>query len=190
MKKHIKGNHYTRNLKSEWPEIICFLLLIAAILVSVSVIDGFDPVAIAVALGFVLLIAAVGGIAMYLLSREGMWIDGGEVWCRRLRKKRIDPREVEAIVVTRSVMAMKNQVLPGWREIDLKDESGNQLYTMFFMKEYMPWCMRAWQEDGRLISDLRFGFHEYAFCRTVYDSEVIAYFRMRNPELVVLGEFG
>ena len=188
MKKHIKGNHYTRNLKSEWPGIICFLLLTAAILI-VSM-KKFDLVALLFILSFVLMTAAVGGITIYLLSREGMWIDGEEVWCRKLRKRRIHPREVKAIVITRAVMAMNNQVLPGWRETDLEDESGNQLYTMFFMKEYMPWCMRAWQEDGRLISDFRFPFREYAFCRTVYDSEVITYFRERNPELVVLGEFG
>ena len=101
MKKRIKGTHYTRNLKNEWPGIICFLLLTAAILV-VSM-KKFDLVALLFILAFVLMTAAVGGITIYLLSREGMWIDGEEVWCRKLRKRRI---EVSAGKMIRAEMSI------------------------------------------------------------------------------------
>ena len=86
-----------------------------------------------------------------------------------------------AIKITKAVMGHRYG-----KDTDLTDKDGNQLYTMFLLKGYMPWAMNE-KEGEELTSDGMFQtcYGEYAFCYLVYDQEVIDYLLRLNPNIVI-----
>ena len=114
--------------------------------------------------------------------KNGLIIDG-ETLIRKglLWKKKISPQDIVAIKITKAAISIGRS-----GDIDLIDKDGNQLYTMFLLKGYMPWAMN--EKEGReLTSDRTFQswYGEYAFCSVIYDQEVIDYLLRLNPNIVI-----
>ena len=112
---------------------------------------------------------------------SGLIIDGETLIHKGLRKKKIAPQDIVAIKITKAVIHFTRG-----GEIDLIDKDGNQLYTMFLLKGYMPWVMNE-KEGKELTNDATFQscYGEYAFCSVIYDQEVIDYLLRLNPNIVI-----
>ena len=116
----------------------------------------------------------------YSLTR-GLIIDGETLIRKGLWKKKILPQDIVAIKITKATIRPRYGAESG-----LIDKDGNQLYTMFLLKGYMPWAMNE-KEGEELTSDGMFQtcYGEYAFCYLVYDQEVIDYLLRLNPNIVI-----
>ena len=114
-------------------------------------------------------------------TTRGLIIDGESLTCKGLWKKAITPQEIVAIKITRTMLRSRFG-----KDIPLTDQNGNQLYTMFLMKDYMGWWMP--EKEGQALrtsSSFQTSFGEYAHCRVIYDQEVIDYLLQRNPNIIV-----
>ena len=134
---------------------------------------------------FILLIAVVPIGLFWLMNKysitRGLIIDGEILIYKGLWKKKISPQDIVAIKITKAIMMNSKG-----RKTDATDKDGNQLYTMFLLKGYMPWAMN--EKEGReLTSDLTFQscYGEYTLCRLVYDQEVIDHLLRLNPNIVI-----
>ena len=113
--------------------------------------------------------------------KNGLTIDGETLIYKRLRKKKISPQDIVAIKITKATTSIGRG-----GHIDLIDKDGNQLYTMFLLKGYMPWAMN--EKEGRELtrdSTFQSWYGEYAFCSVIYDQEVIDYLLRLNPNIVI-----
>ena len=113
--------------------------------------------------------------------KSGLIIDGETLIRKGLWKKKISPQDIVAIKITKAAIRFRYGA-----ESDLIDKDGNQLYTMFLLKGYMPWAMNE-KEGKELTSDATFQtcYGEYAFCSVVYDQEVIDHLLRLNPNIVI-----
>ena len=116
----------------------------------------------------------------YYITR-GLIIDGESLIRKGLWKKEIFPQDIAAIKITRAVIEHRYGT-----QTDLTDKDGNQLYTMFLLKSYMPWAMNE-KEGQSLKDDVSFGsfYREYTLCYLVYDQEVIDHLLRLNPNIVI-----
>ena len=96
-------------------------------------------------------------------------------------KKSIDPQSITAIKITQASSRRRHRPFPL-----MKDENGNQLYSMFLLKIYMPWVMNEKEgQEMQCDEDFCIWGREYIICRLVYDQEVIDYLLRLNPDIVV-----
>ena len=133
----------------------------------------------------IFLLISVSFLPLALLEKysitRGLIIDGETLIRKGLWKKKISPQDIVAIKITKAAIRFRYGA-----ESDLIDKDGNQLYTMFLLKGYMPWAMNE-KEGTELTSDGRFQtcYGEYAFCYLVYDQEVIDHLLRLNPNIVI-----
>ena len=173
MKKFVRQCHDMDN--DVWLLYLVLVVFVAVLMIVQRVFPGL-------VIGVLAVLALLIWLADRYARRQGMTIDGEMVSFWDIRRKRVDPTCVAAIKITRAVK-LASRYGP---EVELKDKNGELLYTMFFLNCYMPWLMDEKSGDA-LPEDIGFGsvFREYIICRTVYDQEVIDYFRQRNPDIVI-----
>lgn len=131
------------------------------------------------------LLISLSSIPFFLLHKynitRGLIVDGETLIYKGLWKRKILPQDIVAIKITRAITQPEYGA-----PINMTDKDGNQLYTMFLLKGYMPWTMNE-VEGTELTSDGTFHacYGEYAFCSVVYDQEVIDHLLRLNPNIVI-----
>ena len=112
---------------------------------------------------------------------RGLIIQGEHILYKGLWKKSVDIQSITAIKITRASNNRRYSSLGL-----LKDENGNQLYSMFLVKIYMPWAMNQ-KEGQEMKCDVDFSSwgREYIICQLVYDQEVIDHLLRLNPNIVI-----
>ena len=118
-------------------------------------------------------------ISYLCLSASGLYINGEKLYYKNPIpiKTSIDLRRIFAIKVCHSVTSIR-----GAEDKNIVDETGNQLYTMFFLKE-----SDLWSRIKKDLSDCTFRvcYGEYIVCSCIYDQSVIDYLLTLNPNIIV-----
>lgn len=165
-----------------WPPYVIGMSLICAF---GFLTNGFDFISDLKRLPWLILIVAITTGLFWFMHKygitRGLIIDGETLIHKGLWKRKILPQNIVAIKITKAVMGHRYG-----KDTDLTDKDGNQLYTMFLLKGYMPWAMNE-KEGAELTSDHSFQicYGEYAFCSVIYDQEVIDHLLRLNPNIVI-----
>ena len=171
---------------SIWKEIL-FTLIIGFSFITVFgfLANDYDLISDLKTLPFLVLIFSSVLIPCWAIIKyemtTGLFINGEELLYRHFRKKFLNPQDIIAIKITRAAVGYR------FSPIDfLKDNDGNQLYSMFLLKNYMPWAMNE-KEGQEMTCDMEFSTwgREYIICRLVYDQEAIDHLLRLNPNIVV-----
>ena len=163
--------------------IILFDIVACYILISGAVKNRY-PLSIPV-LGC-LLVMAISMLALWLIRTSGLYFNGCAISYKVLRRKNIDVNDIAGIKVARAVTRGGKY----FDDINLTNANGEQLYTMLFVKEYMPWLMGSEKfvdAAGEGLSDLAFrsNFGEYVICSCVYNQIVVDHLLTLNPSIIV-----
>ena len=184
VKKFVPNCHPSSHLVV--PLVILTALILSCLYVIIAILENDRPLLSCLILFpqmFLLISVPLLPLALlekYSLTR-GLIIDGETLIRKGLWKKKILPQDIVAIKITKVTIRPRYGAESG-----LIDKDGNQLYTMFLLKGYMPWAMN--EKEGReLTSDRTFQswYGEYAFCSVIYDQEVIDYLLRLNPNIVI-----
>ena len=125
----------------------------------------------------ILIVIIVAHIVLRYLKTFGLYLSDGKIYYKTFRKRKIGIESVAAIKVIKASAHTRHG-----KDADLTNDSGNLMYTMIFLKEYISWRMH--QEDLNDVS-FRSLFREYILCYTVYDQSVIDYLLTLNPNIIV-----
>ena len=116
---------------------------------------------------------------------KGYYLDEEGVYRRRFLKKRIDPKKIKGIKVTKiAIKKVKNDFFGTEYLTPMQDEDGNYVYCMILL--------------NTVYEDMRtYNVHDYSFRReyhecimhfTGYDLPAINRLRELNPDLIVMYE--
>ena len=184
MKKFVPKNHSQSHLLV--PLFIISALILSCLCVIIAILENDRPL-LSCLKPFPQIFLPSSALTLLLPPLEkhsiprGLIIDGETLIHKGLWKKKISPQDIVAIKITKAVIHFTRG-----GDVDLIDKDGNQLYTMFLLKGYMPWAMNE-KEGKELTSDTTFQtcYGEYAFCSVVYDQEVIDHLLRLNPNIVI-----
>ena len=134
--------------------------------------------AICVACFGVLCTVVIAVLAFRHFKRYGLYMSGPRICYKTFFRKEFSAQNIAAIRITKAVKHSRHI-----EDVDLKDKYGNQLYSMLFFGEYIPWRMH--QED---LGDSTFRtiFREYLLFYTVFDQNAIDYLITLNPSIIVI----
>lgn len=130
--------------------------------------------------GVVVIVVASFAIA----ALTGLYIDDERMYYRDIWKKEVDAGKVAVVIVARVVRPYHpyNSFLE-----DITDESGEPLYAMMFIDEYIPWRMKPEQIENLKLRNLSVhsAFEKHVLFSTVYDQAVLDHFLTLNPNIIV-----
>lgn len=178
MKKFVRLSH-------NYPEVgfvgLCIILLAITI---TGLFNGSCTVQ--QAMTEVLLTVSISVVGIYLTSKSGIYIQEGALYFRIFRVKNINPSEI-AWIKKAPAFRRGGKYL---QDYPIKDEQGNQLYSMLFLMDCTPLQLHpeCWNNfDGSPRSDisLRGGYGEYVLAYAKYDQSVIDYLLTLNPNIIV-----
>ena len=116
----------------------------------------------------------------------GLYINGDRVTYKTFIEKTVDVQKIVAIRITKAVIRTKNDdyIYP---DVDLKDNHGNQLYSMIFLREYNPLSVHQSDIGDRSFLDV---FGNSVLFRTVYCEDAILALKKLNPQIIVIPSDG
>ena len=125
-------------------------------------------------------------LGMYLTSKSGLYVQDNSLYFRILRSKKIDPSEIIWIRKAPAFMRGGKYL----RDRPIKDEEGNQLYSMLLMSDCVslrlhPECWNDFDGYPRNDLSLRDGYGEYVLAYAKYDQSVIDHLLTLNPNIIV-----
>ena len=167
MKKFIHRSHLT----------YAALMLVFVICVGVAVMLGITKQHLAVWKG-----VCAMGLTVWLswlfctyTNTFGLYIDGTEMTFKGFISRKIRYEEIAGIYITKEVMDDRG------REVELKDDAGNNLYVMLFLKRVTDDMLSMYKSDELFYTAHR----KDILCYSVYDQSVIDYLRVLNPGILV-----
>lgn len=167
--------------KNESGHILAIMLLLFIVLSILPVIYIWKQKNFAVPITIIMLLFILTVILYKWFDSVGLYIDGKQIYYKGFFKKNnIDATKISGIKVVKAVGV--HFVLGILYEYDLKDNKGNQVYTVIFLKEVNKKIMEYIGDDWSFFDT----FREYILFDTVYNSEMIHYFKILNPDIMII----
>lgn len=178
MRKFIRSGHVLEEIN------VCLIGILFLIISVGEIIIGDHSIQRAIFKVFGIILFTT--ISIYFVRKSGLYLQNDLLSFRIFRTKHFSPADIAVIKIAPAYRRGGKYL----KDSPIKGDDGQQLYTMIFLKEFIPWRMKEEQlKDihGKEFNDIqfRYSFSDCLLAYAKYDQSVIDYLLTLNPNIIV-----